>query len=360
MTQYFDNAAAARPMPEVLEFYLRSMQEDFANQEAVHLFGYQMRRKLDGAAKELCSALLDDAENHHVIWAGSATECFRIIASYLAGSSCVSSKLEHPALIANFQKHTALKLLEVSAEGRVVVPVGDSAPDAVIFHHVQSETGIIQDLPALFSSFPGALHLTDAVQSAGKIPLCSAADLHIVSGVKFGAPGGAAVIWKKSAEKLQKLAAFAADMRSKDYSLSRVNVPLCRTLAFAARLRAGRLQSEAEKISALNLRLRRHLAAEGIFPLLNENTPASPYIVNFFLPGIQAAVVVRALSEHGMYCASGSACAAEAGGPSPALLALGKSRKDAFSGLRISFDGATTENDVDFLASTLKTVLKNY
>ena len=81
MAQYFDTAAAARPLPEVLDFYLRSMQEDFANQEAVHLLGYQLRKKLDDAAKELCGALLDDTENHQVIWAGSATECFRKLPS---------------------------------------------------------------------------------------------------------------------------------------------------------------------------------------------------------------------------------------------------------------------------------------
>ena len=360
MAQYFDTAAAARPLPEVLDFYLRSMQEDFANQEAVHLLGYQLRKKLDDAAKELCGALLDDTENHQVIWAGSATECFRIIAGYLSGSRVFASKLEHPALTANFQKHTSLELLDISGNGKITGPEQRGDCDAVIFHHVQSETGIIQDLPTLFTAFPDALHMTDAVQSAGKMALCKAADLHIISGVKFGAPGGAAVIWKKSAQKLQKLAAFAENMRHKDYSLSRVNVPLCRTIAFAARLRAERQKTEFEKVAALNSRLRRQLSEIGIYPLLPENVPTSPYIANFFLPGIQAAVVVRALSELEIYCASGSACAAEAGGPSPALLALGKNKKDAFSGLRISFDAATTENDVDFLASSLKKVLKNY
>ena len=360
MIYYFDNAAASRPMPEVLEFYLHAMQEDFANQEAIHLLGYDLRRKLDEAAKELCMALLGSTDDLQVIWAGSATECFRIVAAYLAEKQVISSELEHPALIANFKQHTKLKLLPVDRSGSIGLPEPAGTPDAVIFHHVQSETGIIQDLSALFSAYPRALHLTDAVQSAGKLPLCQSADLHIISGVKFGAPGGAAVIWKKSAGRLQKLASFASEMRSRDHLLSRVNVPLCRTLAFAATLRARRQEAEFERISGLNLRLRQHLSEVGISPLLPGNASVSPYILNFFLPGIQAAVVVRALSEHGIYCASGSACAAEAGGPSPALLALGKSKKDAFSGLRISFDGSTTENDVDFLASRLKMVLKNY
>ena len=138
-------------------------------------------------------------------------------------------------------------------------------------------------------------------------------------------------------------------MRSHEYALSRINVPLCRTLAFAAARRKCCLQAEFDRVSKLNSRLRALLAEENIKPLLPENASVSPYIANFFLPGIQAAVIVRALGESSVFCASGSACAAEAGGPSPALLALGKRRRDAFRGLRISFDGTVTENDVDFL-----------
>ena len=360
MIRYFDNAAASRPDPEVLEFYMQAMRDDFANQEAVHLLAYQARRNLAAAEKELCGAFFDEPDDYNVTWAGSATECFRIAGSFLKDRKIVSSNSEHPALAANFKRYTNLQLLPVARDGSIILPEEPIEADAVIFHHVQSETGAVQDLSRLFAAFPDALRMTDAVQSAGKLPLSSLADLQIISGVKFGAPGGAAILWKKNAEKLQKFSAFVSAMRSQDYALSRINVPLCRTLAFAAARRKRCQQAEFEHVSKLNSRLRSLLAEVGIQPLLPESASVSPYIANFFLPGIQAAVVVRALAESSVFCASGSACAAEAGGPSPALLALGKLRKDAFSGLRISFDGATTENDVDFLAFELKKVLKNY
>ena len=360
MIRYFDNAAASRPDPEVLDFYLQAMHEDFANQEAVHLLAYQARRDLAAAEKELCEAFFADPEAYNVAWAGSATECFRIVGAFLAGCKTVSSNSEHPALTANFKRSTNLQMLPVGSDGSIILPPEPVNADAVVFHHVQSETGAIQDLNRLFAAFPDALRMTDAVQSAGKLPLSPAAHLQIISGVKFGSPGGAAILWKKSVEKLQKFPVFVSAMRSQEYALSRINVPLCRTLAFAAGRRKLCQQAEFEHVSRLNSRLRALLAEEHIRPLLPENAAVSPYIANFFLPGIQAAVVVRALGESSVFCASGSACAAEAGGPSPALLALGKSRKDAFSGLRISFDGTVTENDVDFLAFELKKVLKNY
>ena len=101
MLRYFDNAAAARPEPEVLDFYLQAMREDFANQEAIHLLAYQARRNLDHAARELCETFFDEPELYQVVWSGSATECFRIAASYSGKSRIVSCNAEHPALTAN-------------------------------------------------------------------------------------------------------------------------------------------------------------------------------------------------------------------------------------------------------------------
>ncbi|MBO5823223.1 MAG: aminotransferase class V-fold PLP-dependent enzyme, partial [Lentisphaeria bacterium] len=152
MIRYFDNAAASRPDPEVLDFYLRSMQEDFANQEAVHLLAYQVRRDLAAAEKELCEAFFADPESYNVTWAGSATECFRIVAAFLEGCKVLSSNSEHPALSANFKRYTGLQLLPVSSDGAIVLPPEPDSADAVIFHHVQSETGAIQDLDRLFAA----------------------------------------------------------------------------------------------------------------------------------------------------------------------------------------------------------------
>ena len=360
MSIYLDCAAAGRSDRETTAFYLAAMAEDYANQEALHTPAYNARQRLKASEKELISALLPGNEEYSVLWSTSATECFRILAEYLSGTDTLTSTLEHPALTANFRRLTRMSQLACDRSGKLILPEIPGKFAAVILHHVQSETGNIQDLPQLFAAFPDALKIADSVQSAGKLPLSPVPDIHIVSGVKFGAPGGAAILCRKSCAHCGKLEKHVKKMRSVDYVLSRVNVPLCRTMAFAASRCAEFSKADFELISELNTRLRKKLEELSIFPLLPPETPASPYIANFFLPGILAAVVVRALSERGIHCASGSACAAEAGGPSPALLALGRSRQDSYSGLRISFDRYSTAGDVDFLVSELKNVLKNY
>ena len=170
----------------------------------------------------------------------------------------------------------------------------------------------------------------------------------------------AALICRRKNGLLSKLEGTVRAMREKDYTLSRINVPLCRAMAFAAADGAKCREREFERISALRDKLQAALARFSIFPLLPPEAAVSPYINNFFLPGIQAAVIVRALSAKGIHCASGSACAAESGMPSPALLALGKNKKDAYSGFRVSFDRFSDENDVDFLSFELEKALKNY
>ena len=357
---YFDHAAAARPDEDVLNFYLEALRSDFANQESLHQLSYNARMNLTSAGAGLCAALLKEPERFSVVWGESATGCFRLLSMFLKGKKVLSGTLEHPALTANFRKNCNLQLLSCARNGNITIPENIPECDAVIFHHVQSELGVIQDLKQLFSAFPGALHITDAVQAAGKLPLSPEADVHIISGIKFGSPGGAAILFRKDAPLLKKFPAFAAAYRSTEYEVSRDSVPLARTLAFAAARRAGAMQENFSRVSRLARRLDEQLAAEGITPTLPPESGQTPYIRNYLLRGVQSAVIVRALSAAGFAVAAGSACAAESGKPSAALRALGLSAKEAYSGLRISLDVTNTENDVDFLAFELKNALKNY
>ena len=47
MSIYLDQAAAAYPDREVLDFYRAELEHSGANQEAAHRLGYELRRRLD-------------------------------------------------------------------------------------------------------------------------------------------------------------------------------------------------------------------------------------------------------------------------------------------------------------------------
>ena len=199
MTVYLDQAAAARPAPEAIEFYFARVRENYANQEAAHRLGHDARQQLDRAAEELSLALTGEA-GWKVIWGGCGTELFNLFAdSPLAAGKCaITSPLEHPALLAVLRRSAAeLRLLRPDRCGRIL-PEELPAGDLLALHQVQSELGTIQPIGPLAEAFrrnsPAGILFVDAIQGAAKLPFPREADIVAVSGRKFGAPGGGAAL----------------------------------------------------------------------------------------------------------------------------------------------------------------------
>ena len=357
---YLDGAAAMPPEPEVLDFYAAQLREHYANQEAGHLLAYRTRRRLAAAEAQLAGLLTGDPENP-VVWGATATDLFRMLAAVPGWDRVVTSVLEHPALTANLRDKSRCAAWPADRDGGIRPRPLDFAPAAAFFHQVQSELGRVQDLAALFAVLPANVaRVVDAVQAAGKLPLFPDADVWIVSGVKFGAPGGAAAILNCRRRAAVPVAEHAEKYRSVRYACGRVPAALALTLVRAAELSCARREREFVRLTALRRRIVAAVAPWGVIPTLPETAEVSPYILNLQLPRQQSAVIVRALAERGVYAASGSACQAESRDPSPALLAIGAGREAAYRALRVSFGPAIGDSDADFFLSELETALKNY
>lgn len=356
---YFDHAAASIPLPEVLNFQAGIPLRYYANAEAVHLLAYDCREALKRAAKEL-SQLFLDRNDCPVIWGDSATGLFRLLASLPDFSRSAATTLEHPALLTNLQNHSSFSTIPVSP-GALPQPEKLSArPILGAIHQVQSELGSMPDCQTFFNRLDPECRLVDAVQAAGKMPLFKAADLWVVSGVKFGAPGGAALLLNPNGKFTEKLLAHAETLRHRDYALSRINVPAILTMVFAASLAVENHEKNAGITTQINSLIREECAGLGIVPTLPPETPVSKYILNLLLPSQESAVVVRALSARNIFAASGSACSAESGRPSAALTALGFPAAKAYRTLRLSFGNGNSVKDAEIFLSELKNVLKNY
>ena len=359
---YLDNASAALPDNETAAFFAEALQKFGANQEAAHKAGYQLRQEISRAGREL-SQVVTDSPDWQVIWCSSATEAFHIF-SHCCGSDkkqILTSRLEHPALSAALSRISPDKnfLSPDKKTGQLYFENLQSC-DIAAFHLIQSETGIVQDTEKLFASTPGAIHFLDAVQGACKITApCRHADIIAVSGNKFGAPGSGALLLSPHFPEADKFVQRAEKMRHKEYLIGRVPPAAILTCAFAAKRASEQMKQHQSRITDLNELLRRECAKLDFIPTIRKEF-SSPYILHLLAPGFQGGVLVRMLSEEGVLLSSGSACASETKEPSPALTALGYSKKEAYSGLRISLDFSTTENDVKFLLSSLEKVLKKY
>lgn len=354
---YLDNAASGRITDATIEYYSRLLREDFANQEALHHEAYRLRKSLQDAG-EKSAEVFDLPGFDTFLFFNSVTEIFHFLGLYFAGESALLNPLEHPAVLENISRNCRCRYLRCSKDASVTAVSGDEK--LLFIHHVQSELGKIQDIPGIAEKFPAATIIVDAAQSAGKLPLPETAHMIAISGVKMGAPGGAVLLVSNKSDHAEKISAFYRKARSEHHLLPRVSVPQILTMFFAAGTLCRNRQQNLDHVTKLNCRLTSLCADFGVFPTLPAGTETSPYILNLSLPGQQGAVVVRTLAGMDICVAAGSACAAESGAPSPALQAIGLSKEKAYNALRVSFDPANTMEEVDFFASALKNVLKNY
>ncbi len=374
---YWDNAAAAAPEQTVVDFFASAAMSCYANQEAIHQQAYAIRQKLAVAEQDLASALTGDTAAQ-VIWGSSGTDLFNLLsmAPMLRKGNIVTT-LEHPALLAAL-KRTGTELRTVPLlNGKVDLEelnrIADSKTVLVAIHHVQSETGMIQDLPGIRKIIngraPQALFFSDTIQSAGKLPIPwqdAELDIISVSGHKLGTPGGAALILRTGKDSTRKnLSDFFERSRHREYLAGRPDPAIMLTLAYAVKTYMSENAQVRSTVQAMNLELRDSLCQLELkgkrkIRFTIPATEASPFILHITLPGYEGAVLVRMLSDQRVTVSSGSACSAESNLPSPALTAMRYNKSDAFSALRISFWRNNSTAEVGRFINVLQSIVKDY
>ncbi len=349
MEIYLDNAAAVPCDSLTAERFASYLKEYPGNQESMGFQGNSVRRLLAQASEKTAGALtgMSDAA---LLWTNSGTEA--LIAGVEAAcrirgkGTIVTTPLEHPALekaiLRSAQFHSmTVKVCSASRHGigpEQLEPLLDSDTAVLAVHHVQSETGAATDLKALRglldSKAPGALFLSDTMQSAGKLPLPwreARIDFGFLSGQKLGAPCGAAVFC------IREHAKVLLSLRSSEHLAGRCVPAAALTLADGVAAAVARLPENLRHAANLKEILFRELERNSLpFRKTIPDEAASPYISHFLIPPYQGAILTRALHEHRISVAPGSACESETPGGSRALKAMGFSAKDSFCALRIS------------------------
>jgi len=198
---------------------------------------------------------------------------------------------------------------------------------------------------------PALLHC-DAVQGFLKVPFTPeglGVDTLAVSGHKVHAPKGIGALYIRRGLRLPPLIRGGGQ----EEGLRSGTEPTAQTAAFAAAVEAGRASLERD---LAHMRELKDYAAR----TLREQVPGleligagtAPHILPVTLTGYKSEVVVRFLSDQGIYLSSGSAC--HKGKPSHVYAALKLPKPQLDGILRISFSYDTAREDVDALVQGLK------
>ena len=375
MRIYFDHNATTPPSDAVVSRIASTLRDEFGNPSSVHHFGQRAKAVIDEARSAV--AELIGADPGDVVFTGGGTEgdnlAIRGAAEALEPSGkkhLIASAIEHEAVLNTFKalarrgwKTTLLPVDEsgiVSPDALRAAITDDTALVSVM--HANNEIGTVQPIAVLsaIARERRALFHTDAVQSAGKIPIDVKAlgvDLLSISAHKFYGPKGVGALWIRRGVRLQTPLTGGKQERSRRAGTE--NVAGIAGMGVAAREAIAKMESEATRLAALRDRLEDGVLRGVTGTALNGvRSPRVPNTTNISFDRTEAESLLIALDLEGIAVSTGSACSSGTLEPSHVLKAMGFPPHRTQNSLRFSLGAANTEAEIDRVIAVLPGVVE--
>ena len=361
---YLDFNATTPVEPEVLDAMLPYFSAEFANAASIHTPGQRARGAVETAREQV--AALIGARPQEIVFTSGGTESdnHAIFGIVEAASShethVVTGAIEHEAVLnacQELEKHgTRVTYLATDPDGQIDLAELRRAvrPETVLITimHANNELGTVQPLEEAgrIAKEADVYFHTDAVQSAGKIPIdvnTLQVDLLSISGHKLYAPKGVGALFVRGGTRLRQL--LYGGHHQRGFRPGTENVAGIVGLGKAAEIARKSLAEDTECVSALRDKLQHGLLQ--CVPQSRVNGGAArrtPNTTNLVFPGVEGEALLIALDLKGLACSTGAACSSGAVEPSHVLTAIGLPPEEARASLRFSLGRHTTEADVDF------------
>jgi cysteine desulfurase len=372
---YFDYNATTPVHPEVVEAVARALADTFGNASSVHGFGQQAKAALDDARASVADLIGADAAEVVFTASGTESDNFALRGAAEAQEArnrrrIVTTAIEHEAVL-NTCRHLARRgstctILPVTTHG-VVTPAALSeamgADVAVVsVMHANNEIGTVQPIEELatIAHAHGALFHSDAVQTAGKVPVNVRAlgiDLLSLSGHKFYGPKGSGALWIRRGVRLAPILTGGRHERNRRAGTE--NVPGLIGLGVAARLAKASLAGEGIRLAAMRDRLERAVLER--IPTTTINGVQAlrvPNTTNISFEGVEAESLLIALDLEGFAVSTGSACSSGTLEPSHVLKAMNLPAGRAQNAIRFSLGRGTTDEEIDRLLDLLPPIVE--
>ena len=369
MRIYLDYNATTPVAAQAADAMHEAVRDCFGNASSIHAFGQAAKAALDDARSAVAELL--GARPNDVLFTGGGTEADNLAirgaaeASLRAGRRhLIASAIEHEAVLntlkALSKRGWTSTLLPVGPDG-VVAPAAlaaaitdDTALVSVM--HANNEIGTLQPIAELagIAHRRGAVFHTDAVQTAGKLPLDVGAlgvDLLSISAHKFNGPKGVGALWVRRGMRL--VASTTGGRQERNRRAGTENVPAIVGLGVAARLAAAKLANEADRLRTLRDRLEASLLDQIPDTAVNGSGERVPNTTNISFHGVEAEALLIALDLEGIAVSTGSACSSGTLEPSHVLRAMGLTPRRAQSSIRFSLGLGNTEDHVARVVAVL-------
>ncbi|HWN83879.1 MAG TPA: cysteine desulfurase family protein [Vicinamibacterales bacterium] len=375
MTRVYMDHNATTPLAEAVADRMSAvLREEFGNPSSVHHFGQRAKAAVDEARSAVADLI--GADPSEVVFTSSGTEsdnfAIRGAAEALEPGGrrhLISSGIEHEAVL-NTLKSLARRgwqttLLPVGASGLVTAEALAAAltdqTAVVSIMHANNEIGTVQPVAELarLAKARGAVVHTDAVQTAGKIPVNVkglGVDLLSLSAHKFYGPKGVGAIWVRRGLRL--LPFMTGGKQERGRRAGTENVAGIVGMGVAARLAVGHMAEEGSRLAALRDGLERRILAAVPGTAVNGDPGTRvPSTTNISFDRVEAESLLIALDLEGIAVSTGSACSSGTLEPSHVLKAMGLPAHRTQNSIRFSLGAANTEAEVDRVVGVLPVVV---
>jgi len=364
---YLDHNATSPLLPEAAHVMNEVAQQAFANPSSPHWAGRDARILLEDARENLAHSL--GAKPQEIFFTSGGSESNNaVIRQFLMKSGkqhLICSAVEHPSVLETCRilaDHPNIRFTElaVDSSGRLdpenLCTSIHSETVLISVITANNETGNLQpieELTEIAHEYEIPFH-TDLVQAFGKIEVDlrkSGVDYATATGHKLGGPRGIGLLYVKQGTPFQSLISGGKQERVRRAGTE--NVVLAVGFAKAVQWYLENRSKLREQFFLFRKSILREIENfDGIF--LNTNLENSlPHTLNFGCHGISAESLLISLDLDGIAVSTGSACSSGAMEASHVLLAMGLSRADAKSSLRVSWGWSTTATEIDFFCKRL-------
>ena len=368
---YADHAATTRMTGKALKAFTDCAKENFGNPSANYAAGLKAGATLNAARSAVVDAF--HLKRGRIIFTGGGSEADNqaLYSAYREGikqnkKHMITSAVEHHAVLRTLDRFREdgfeITVLPVDKSGRVVPKILEEAirPDTILVSimYANNETGTIQPVKEIgeICRRQGVLYHCDAVQAVGHADIDLSAlniDYLSLAAHKFGGPKGVGALVLSDNAPVCSLVLGGG--QESGHRAGTENVPGIHAMAAALGERVKHLKSETKKAKAMTAYI---ISAFDDFPgarLNGDRENRLPGTVNLSFTGIGGRELLFLLdAKYGISASGGSACSASSSEPSHVLTAMGRSKEEAESAVRISLGPENTMDDAVYIAKAIK------
>jgi cysteine desulfurase len=367
---YLDNNATTPLLPEVFDVMRPHFLEGFGNASSIHRQGQQARAAVEQAREQVADLLNSRAAEVVFTSGGTEGDNLALFGLVQPGDHVITSSIEHHAVLNSCHRleQIGCTITYLPVDGRSLVDPGDVRralrPETKLISIMMAnnETGVLQPVVEIgkIAAEADVYFHTDAVQSAGKIPLNVkeiGCDLLTISAHKIHGPQGTGALFVRKGTLLQPL--FYGGRHERSRRAGTENLPGIVGLGKAAEIaKRGFSDGSVAQMVKFRDQLERTIL-DRIEQVAGNGggAPRVPNTTNISFDCIEGEAMVIALDLKGLAVSTGAACSSGAIEPSHVLTAMGLSPDRARGSIRFSLGKQNTAEDVEFALSLVPEVV---